>query len=232
MKLTGRQRVFLSTFLDLYREAQEPLHYSAVARRLGVSKMTAYDMLRLLDERGLVQSEYVLRGEGQGAGRSSIVFRPTPQANSLFVELAGEVEESGEWEATKTRILEVLEAGKGYQDLLEEILSRLPQRQSSMLYATEMITAVILSLHQLREDTSASGLFDKLRALGLPDEAGLGALAGLTLGLSFVERINRRLISLLLSHTGRYQETLSRLSAENKRRLSNFVGEVMKIVDV
>jgi hypothetical protein len=39
------------------------------------------------------------------------------------------------------------------------------------------------------------------------------------------------LISLLLSYTGRYQETLSRLSAENKRRLSNFVGEVMKIVE-
>ena len=166
MKLTGRQRVFLSTFLDLYREAQEPLHYSAVARRLGVSKMTAYDMLRLLDERGLVQSEYVLRGEGQGAGRSSIVFRPTPQANSLFVELAGEVEESGEWEATKTRILEVLEAGKGYQDLLEEILSRLPQRQSSMLYATEMITAVILSLHQLPNQVSGfSGLHLRFRDL-------------------------------------------------------------------
>jgi hypothetical protein len=67
--------------------------------------------------------------------------------------------------------------------------------------------------------------------LGLPGEAGLSALAGLTLGLSFVERINRRLIGLLLSYTGRYQETLSRLSAENKRRLSNFVGEVMKIVE-
>jgi len=67
--------------------------------------------------------------------------------------------------------------------------------------------------------------------LGLPDEAGLSALAGLALGLSFVERINRRLIGLLLSYTGRYQEILSRLSAENKRRLSNFVGEVIKVVE-
>jgi hypothetical protein len=161
MKLTGRQRAFLSTFLDLYREAQEPLHYTTVAQRLGVSKITAYDMLRLL----------------------------------------------------------------------EEILARLPQRQSSMLYAAEMITAVILSLHQLREDASAAGLLDKLRALGLPGEAGLSALAGLALGLSFAERINRRLISLLLSYTGRYQEIISRLSAENLQRLSSFAGEVIKIVE-
>jgi len=233
MKLTGRQRSFLSTFLDLYREAQEPLHYTTVAQRLGVSKITSYDMLRLLEERGLVQSEYVLRGKGQGAGRSSIVFHPTPQADALLAKLAGEAVGQGEWEAVKTRILETLRAGKGtgHEYLLEEILARLPQRESSMLYAAEMITAVILSLHQLREDASAAGLFDKLRLLGLPGEAGLSALAGLTLGLSFVERINRRLTSLLLSYTSRYQEILSRLSTENKQRLSNFAGEVMKIVE-
>ncbi len=234
MKLTGRQRAFLSTFLDLYREAQEPLHYTTVAQQLEVSKITAYDMLRLLEERGLVQSEYVLRGKGQGAGRSSIVFRPTPQADALFAELAGEDANRGEWEMVKMRTLEALRAGKGtdYQGLLEEILARLPQRQSSMLYAAEMITAVILSLNQLREDASAAGMFDQLRALGLPGEAGLSALAGLTLGFSFVERMNRRLISLLLSYTSRYQEILSRLSTENLQRLSNFAGEVMKIVEM
>jgi DNA-binding PadR family transcriptional regulator len=232
MKLTGRQKSFLSQFLDLYRESQEPLHYTHVAQRLGVSKITSYDMLRLLEERGLVKSEYILRGEGRGAGRSSIVFRPTPQGDALFTELAGGAVDQDEWEAAKMHILEALQAGRGtdYEGLLEEILARLPQRKSPMLYAAEMITAVILSLHQLREDASATGLFDKLHSLGLPDEAGLSALAGLTLGLSFVERINRRMISLLLSYTGRYQEVLSRLSAENKRRLSNFVGEVIKVV--
>ncbi len=233
MKLTGRQRAFLSQFLDLYREGREPLHYTAVAQRLGVSKITAYDMLRLLEERGLVQSEYVLRGKGRGAGRSSIVFRPTPHADTLFTKLAAEVEDRDEWETVKTHTLQALQAGKekGYQGLLEEILARLPSRQSPMLYAAEMITAVLLSLQQLREEASTSGLFDKLRSLGLPGEAGLSALGGLTLGLSYVERINRRLTGLLLSYTDRYQEIISHLSTENKRRLSNFAGEVMKIVE-
>jgi DNA-binding MarR family transcriptional regulator len=233
MKLTGRQKAFLRAFFDLHQETQEPLHYAAVAKRLGVSKITAYDMLRLLEGRGLVESEYVLRGKGQGAGRSSIVFRPTPRASALFVELVGRDANYGEWEAVKTRILETLRIRKGtdYQDVLEEILARLPQRQSPMLYATEMITAVILSLQQLRKDISASGLFDRLRALGLPDAPGLSALAGLVMGLSFVECINHHLVNLLLSYTGRYQEILSRLSTENLRRLSSFAGEVMNIVE-
>jgi hypothetical protein len=40
MKLTGRQRAFLGDFLDLYREAQDALHYTTVAERLGVGRIT------------------------------------------------------------------------------------------------------------------------------------------------------------------------------------------------
>jgi len=231
MELTGRQRSFLNQFLDLYRETQGPLHYTAVAQRLGVSKITAYDMLRLLEERGLVQSEYVLRGKGRGAGRSSIVFRCTPQADALFAQLASEPGDLAKWEAVKTRTLETLQAEeRDYQRLLEQILVRLPSRQSPMLYATEMITAVILSLQQFRGGASTTGLFDKLRSLGLPGEVGLGALGGLALGLSFVERANRRLIERLLSYVGRYQEIIANLSAENKRRLASFAWEAMQAV--
>ena len=60
MELTGRQHAFLSRLIDLYRAAQHALHYSTVAEHLGVSPMTAYDMLRLLDRAGgLCVSEYV-----------------------------------------------------------------------------------------------------------------------------------------------------------------------------
>ncbi|HHE71868.1 MAG TPA: hypothetical protein ENL34_06280 [Chloroflexi bacterium] len=233
MKLTGRQKAFLSQFLDLYQEAREPLHYTAVAERLGVSKITAYDMLRLLEEQGLVQSEYVLRGKGRGAGRSSIVFRPTPKARALFAELASGASDLAQWKVVKARILEDLEAGKGgdYQELLKDLLARLPERQSPLLYAAEMVTAIILSLQQLREDASAFGLSDRLRSLGLPEEAGLAALGGLAVGLSFAERANRRLVNLLLSQVGRYQQLFSRLSPENLRRLSDFTREVMRVLE-
>jgi len=52
MKLTGRQEEFLAKFLDLYAQVQEPLHYTQVAEVLGVGKITAYDMLRLLEKMG------------------------------------------------------------------------------------------------------------------------------------------------------------------------------------
>lgn len=231
MKLTGRQREFLSRFLDLYQEAKQPLHYTQVADKVGVSKLTAYDMLRLLEERGLVTSEYVLP-KGGGPGRSSIVFYPTKKAAKVMAQLAGEEWDKEEWERAKGRILQALREGKGadYQNLLNEVLLRIPERKSPMLYVTEMITAIFLHLHQLREEVKASGIFPDLRLLGLPGELGLNALAGLAVGLTLVEKANRRVTTLLLSYTQKYQDYLARLSAENKKRLSDFAQEVMKIV--
>lgn len=231
MKPTGRQKDFLGKFLDLYREADHPLHYVVLADRVGVTKIAAYDMLRLLEEQGLVTSEYVLP-EGGGPGRSSIVFSPTEKATILMTQLAGERWDMAEWDEVKERILTALREGKGtdYQSLLEEILLRIPERKSPMLFVAEMLTAAILSLNQLREEAATRGLFENLRALGFPGEPGLNALAGLTLGLTMVEKANRRITTLLLSYTQKYQDHLAKLSVDNKKRLSDFAQEVMKIV--
>lgn len=51
MKITRRQEDFIRKLLDLYRESEGPIHYSELAERLGVNRFTAYDMLRLLEEK-------------------------------------------------------------------------------------------------------------------------------------------------------------------------------------
>ncbi|MBM4466187.1 MAG: hypothetical protein FJ014_11650 [Chloroflexi bacterium] len=230
VKLTGRQREFLSRFLDIYRGTKQPIHYTQLAEKVGVSELTAYDMLRLLEERGLVASEYVLPRDG-GPGRSSIVFYPTEKAAKAMAQQAGEDWDKKEWERVRERILQALDERKGaYQNLLDEILLRIPKRKSPMLYVTEMITAIFLQLHQLREEVSVNGLFPDLRLLGLPGELGLTALPGLTVGLTMVEKANQHVARLLLSYTQKYQDHLARLSAENKKRVSDFAQEVMNIV--
>ena len=134
MKLTGRQREFLSRFLDLYRAARQPIHYAQLAEKVGVSKLTAYDMLRLLEERGLVASEYMLSKEG-GPGRSSIVFHPTETASKVMAQVAGGDWGREEWEQAKGRILQALREVKNadYQSFLDEILLRIPERKSPMV---------------------------------------------------------------------------------------------------
>ena len=233
MDLTRRQYEFLSKLIDLSREAHHPLHYSVVAERLHVSPMTAYDMLRLLEERGLVVSRYALP-KGGGPGRSTILFSPTAKAMELITQVAGEAWDQEEWETVKERILQAVRHGKdsGYQDLLDDLLLRIPECRSHMVLAAEMTTAVLLTVNEMVGHRSKDdNVFQALRALGLPEELGLNALSGLMLGLSLAERANRSAVSRLLSYSRLYQDHLARLSADSRGRLTDFAQEVMRIME-
>ncbi len=227
-KLTRRQQEFLSRFIDLYREAQEPIHYAEVARRLGVGKVTAYEMLRLLEERGLVSSSFYLPPEKHGPGRATVRFAPTGEAHRLLLRLAGPEGRPEDWEAFKAGILARLRQGRveGYEPLLSELLARLPERRSPLRYTAELITAMLLALRTLLEGAHGRELRTRLQRIGMPGELGLSALSGLALALDLAERLNRRFSTALLAEINRYQHTVQTLSEDNRQRLAAFVREV------
>ena len=70
MKLTHLQETFVQSLLDLYGELNGPIHYSVLANRIGVSPFTAYGLLRLLEKKGLVISQYRLDSDKLVVGRS------------------------------------------------------------------------------------------------------------------------------------------------------------------
>jgi len=230
--LTRRQQQFLSDFLDLYSNWGEPLHYTTLAEHVGVGKISAYEMLRLLEERGLVEAEYQLPDGSRGPGRASVVFRPTPLAREVLDQLAGGDTNQREWQASKERILRRLATGSDhdYDALLQELLARTPDQRSPIIYAAEMITAVILGLDSLIDSAEASALKEKLEEIGKAGGVGIGIFAGLGVGLSLAERINRRLAGFLLMQSGRFQSAIAQLSEENRRQLTEFTQEVIRTV--
>ena len=232
IKLTRRQQQFLSQFLDFYHEVEHPIHYPDLAERLGIGKITAYEMLRLLEERGLVEAEYYLPPGNRGPGRSTVHFVPTSKARQLLTELSGGSSDDDDWEEFKERILQQLHEGQvaGYEDLLSDLFVRIPDQSSPLIYSTEMITAILLALETLRGTAEASELTKRLQRIGLPGEIGLSAFGGISAALSVVEQANRRASTFLLSQSGKYQTMISQLSEENRRHLGKFAREVAKIV--
>lgn len=231
MSMTERQKAFLQQFWELYREVKAPLHYSVVAEKLKMSNISAYDMLRLLKKQGMVASQYLLPKKQRGPGRSTIVFYPTQRAKALLSDPSPEDFERTEWEDLKRKILQALTKSKGeYDQMLDELLSRIPDRQSPMLHSAELITAIVLQMCQVGQEARVR-LLDEVRRLMLAGESGLSALAGLPLGLTLAEGANARFTNKLLSYVERYQQNLSRMSAESKRALSDFLLEVVKTVE-
>ena len=231
-KLTRRQHQFLSQFLDRYQENDKPIHYVALAKHLDIGKVTAYEMLRLLEKRGLVKSEFHLPSGDRGPGRSTVLFRPTQNATQLISQLSGGTADSEAWELAKVRILLQLHEGKveGYESLLNDLLARTSERRSPLIFMTEMITAAILTVAAIQKEAEDKGLIDRLRRIGLPGEIGLSALAGISIALSIAENANLNLSTFLLEHSDKYQETLIQLSEEKRNQLSDFAREVTKIV--
>lgn len=217
----------MSQAIELYREVGRPFHYSEVARRLGLSSFTAYDMLRLLEQKGLVCSEYTLK-EAAGPGRSSIRFSPTAKAMELFHRLGGEAVEQEEWEEVKAQILAALRRGQAddYSSLLKDLLSRIPEARSPLAFCAEVITALLLGLREAKHKFGEHNPLAMLLNTPL-SRLGMGMLAGMAMGLVFADRMCRQLFGNLSEYTARYETSLRELPPEKLETLQEFTREVM-----
>ncbi len=226
-KLTPRQRTFLDKLRDLCRERRGPVHYSTVAERLGVSKFSAYDMLRVLEKKGVAASEYLLSSNRRGPGRSQVVFYPT--VSSASQNRATENDE--DWQRFKRRLLNELREARNidYREKVVDFLSRLPNLRAPLEYCAETVAALLLNLDLLKEKVSERNPLRSLDSLLTAGETGLGTLAGLSLGSMLMAAGESSLTDRLLASIRHYQDHLSKLSDENKHRLTDFLREALTV---
>ncbi|MEN8615395.1 helix-turn-helix domain-containing protein [Dehalogenimonas sp. THU2] len=231
MRLTFRQKIFLSKLLDAYRDMKEPVHYSVIANRLGLNNSTAYDMLRLLEQKGMVASIYGTPKETAGPGRSSVCFVPTAETIEIFSRLTGTVREQDEWDDTKTRVLANLSSGEtdDYKDLLNELLDRIPEPRSSLVLCAEVITALLLKLKESKQELAQQDYLDSL--LKAPaTKLRMSVLAGLILGLSFADHETQRLLGVYQEYAEKYEASLEQLSRDSLFKLHRFTRDVWNIL--
>ncbi len=230
MQLTPRQQAFLDKLFDLYREFDGPVHYSLVAERLGVNKFSAYDMLKLLEEKGVAASSYVLSRDNAGPGRSMVVFYPTHKAARFLTQLRQEVLGGDEWHQAKEHLLQRLRETQesNYAETVRELLADLPDVKTPLIYCTEMIGVLLLNLAHARKQAGEllpSGMLTNLMA---QNEVGLGTLAGFSLGsLMSNQPRDPSSVSKLVSHTRNFQTYLGELSEDSISRLTNFLQDAL-----
>jgi DNA-binding PadR family transcriptional regulator len=224
LKLTTRQQTFLDKLFELYREFKGPVHYSIVADKLGVNKFSAYDMLKVLEEKGVAASSYVLNNDQAGPGRSQVVFYPTNKAAQFLTQLRDEVR-TNDWLKVKQRVLRRLEEAQQHNstEALGEALSNLPDSKIPLNYCTEMISVLLLNIERFQ----INRLQPALESLSsVPGQVGLGTLAGLSLATTLAsETEDSTLTEKLLTHTQRFQRYLSEMSDESVTKLSTFLND-------
>jgi hypothetical protein len=229
LKLTPRQQAFLDKLFDLYRESKGPVHYSLVADKLGVNKFSAYDMLKVLEEKGVAASDYVLNDEQTGPGRSQVVFYPTHKAAQFLTELREEMRYSSEWQDIKESMLHQLEEARQINpvEAVSQAMSKLPDPKIPLNYCAGMVSVLILNLERVREH-NLRPTWDAMMTKG---RVGLAALAGFSLASAVAtDPDDTSLTEKLLAHTKRFQGQLAELSDESITKLSSFLSDAMGVV--
>ena len=230
MELTRRQEAFIHKLLDLYREIGDAVHYALVAERLGVSKFTAYDMLRLLEKKGYVTSEYALDPQKSGPGRSTVLFRPTEEAQALLHRLAGDTAKSADWTQIKASVIKKVRQGRLEDpELTEAILDRAPSDiEDEVEYCADVITVLALRLRtRAGRRALAHFLFDVLREGELADPLNLSLVPGLALGLDADEADEPDLMRRLAARVYRYQVLVQAMDTLARRRLAKRLQHIL-----
>lgn len=226
LKLTPRQQAFLDQLFELYQDLQGPVHYSIVADKLGVNKFSAYDMLKVLEDKGVAASSYVLSDEQTGPGRSQVVFYPTNKAAQFLTQLRDEVRQNGDWQSVKRRVLgQLQEVNQGNSvDVLRDALANLTDSTNPLNYGAYMISVLLLNIARLRK----AEILPALDTLAAPGQVGLGTLVGLSLASTLTHSSDdSSLTEKLLVHTKNFQAQLSEMSDDSISKLSAFLNDAM-----
>ncbi|MDD5703747.1 MAG: hypothetical protein PHU23_17065 [Dehalococcoidales bacterium] len=225
-KLTFRQKAFMSKLLDVYREMEKPIHYSVVAERLGLSNSTTYAMLRLLEKKGMVTSQYATPKVNVGPGRSNILFSPAAISVELVSMLAGESQQQEEWADVKARIIAGLEKGKasGYRDIMDDLFANIAETSSPLVRCAEIITVLLLNLKGARYEFAKQSSVGTILSAPVT-KLRMSILAGLILGLSLADNEAQGILGDLTKFTEKYEASLQELSKENLLKLHKFAQD-------
>jgi DNA-binding Lrp family transcriptional regulator len=215
MKLTRRQEEFIENLIDLSQELNGPIHYSVLADRLGVSPITAYDMLCLLEEKGLVSSEYQVAEGRSGPGRAERLFFPLVQHNQNVGNRRGVIA-SNDLEWKKIGLERVRDDLAPEKDFPTELLAQVASDELDHIrYCLEVMTVLALHLQaHTRQREFLSHLADILPQNSEISSANLSLLGGFAYGLYAREDQDHEWSRILLEHILQYQKIVARLSPE------------------
>lgn len=224
MDLTQRKKQFLDKIMDLYQQTKVPVHYETLAKRIGVSKWTAYDMVKELEKLDYLTRDYALNpGE---IGRSQVVYLPTEKAYVLFEKARVKEISPEKWKQTKIIIKNFLESLKDLNrsEAIQNILEKIPSTNEHITFCAYTICLLLLHLKGLGERTES--LINKL-VNGTPtNEMKLTMFVGTIMG-TIIQNMNNDIGLEVAELVSRYLVYIHSLSDNEKEMLTDFLNELL-----
>jgi len=245
MKITMRQREFLETLIDLYRQKGSSVHYSEVALKLRVSKWTAYDMLQLLHKEGLLEVEYIIPESNKfkwgKLGRSTITFFPTKKGYTISnLSQRNLSTKAAEFNKLKKEIIQKFGELKGklnIRDLFKEAL----QSKSPLIFCACLLLILILLIKKITEGVAEIKLISQViphTTTNTYVELALIVFAGMCLGVlaKYVSKVpttyGNNDLDEYTNYIQTYNQYVSQMDKEEQKSLLGFLKETLDEINI
>ena len=240
MKITTRQREFLKTLIDLYRQKGSSVHYSEVALKMGVSKWTAYDMLQLLHKEGLLEVEYIIpesdNYEWSKLGRSTITFYPTKKGHDISSPTKQKILTNiAELKKIKKEIAQKFDELKGKLNL-KYLLKEALQSKSPLIFCACLLLILILLIKKITEGVAEIKLISQViphTTTNIYTELALIVFAGMCLGVlaKYVSKVpttyGNNDLEEYTNYIQTYNQYVSQMDKEEQKSLLDFLKETL-----
>lgn len=224
MVLSKRRLQFLDELVGMYQRQRLPIHYEALANAIGVSKWTAYDMLKAIEKSGYVTRSYEVNPNE--TGRSQVVFTPTQKATELFEQQRPHEGTIEKWEESVKALWEMIHSLKhtSIQDLMKKMLDDIPQRQTNLEFCGYVLGILIVYLKKVggRAEAVIRRVINKTAGYSASLLMFVGTVMG-TVIQSMGEEISNEVAELLSA----YVKIIGSLSNEEHKLLADFVNEAL-----
>ncbi|MGB9793259.1 MAG: hypothetical protein ACPLTR_11920 [Thermacetogeniaceae bacterium] len=229
MDLTKRQLEFLKCIFEHYIKHQNPIHYTTVAKRLGVSKWTAYDMLKRLRDAGYLKSHYGVK-ERRNPGRSQLFYTPTSKLQQLMEEKAVKQDDWIAWTQLLVDKIKRLQsaAGEEAHSELDELLALLPEAKGPIMYCAGLIALFMGYL--IIFNKQGTKLIRQITDLIKKPEERLALLSGTILGTLFKDPSPPGKEGMITGLINSFHQQLAKISLKQHQLLAGFLSELLQAV--
>lgn len=224
MAITKRRLDFLRIIKQLYEATGLPVHYARVAEVLGVSKWSAYEMLKNLEIDGFLHRQYEVNQVEKNPGRAMVMFLPTNKLEEVLSEKTTASKPANrEWQQEKERLLSLFDEVKkgGGKTLLEQFVTELPSLENPLISCAYVITLVFSQLQSLSENSLR--LLKDLAVEARKGPVGLAMFVGTAFGSLLKSAEPFSVIGQLTEYLSEFQNNLSSLTQSEERFLMDFL---------
>ncbi len=229
MIISSRRLDFLKAIKQIYDSTSLPVHYVRVAEILGISKWSAYEMLKSLEIDGLLSSQYEVNSGEKHPGRAQILFIPTQLLFQVLNATALEVKAtSREWLQVRDRLLSVFDGldRRTASALLEQLSSELAAIDNPLVFCAYAATLLIAQVQSL--SGTALALIRTIIRGAVKAETGLTLFAGALMGILFKIAAPAQKMTQLNSYVAGFQKNLEALNPTEQSVLLDFVDKALR----